>query len=87
MPFNNMHVAENGVTYVGCKVQEEHFRVEFTNRETGNQFKEICFTQERLAHIIHCHATAKPGDKYYNCEMNVIHCVPEEEAEIHCESA
>ena len=82
-----MHVAENGVTYVGCKVQEEHFRVEFTNRETGEQFKKICFTDEQLAYVIHCHETAIPGDDYYNCEMGIIHCVPEDGTEIQRDSA
>ena len=87
MPFNNTHIEENGVAWLGAKVQEEHFRVEFTNRETGKQFKKICFTKERLAYIIHFHETAKPGDKYYNCEMEIIHCVPEDGTEIHRETA
>lgn len=87
MPFNNTHIEENGVTWLGAKVQEEHFRVEFTNRETGKQFKKICFTNEQLVYFTYFHATAKPGDDYYNCEMKIIHCVPKDGTEIQRDSA
>lgn len=71
---NTFTTHDNMVTWMGFGVQEAHFRVEFTNLESGNQYKKICYTQEEFDFVQQQHAT--PGHTFYGCEMRIIEVSP-----------
>ena len=79
--MTNILSTNNGMTnWMGFGVSVPYIRVELTNKENGQQYKQICYTQEELDRVHERQAT--PGDIFYGCHMSLIHCVPESTSDL-----